>query len=189
MTIYATPDTEGLLLQYSINGGQTFQNDPTFTDLVSGRVYNVWVRDEIPLCIQRDTPIELGPPADAIIIGTNSTADSCTQSNGTLKIDAIPIVANTALEYSIDEGVTWLENDGLFTDLVAGTYRPRVRAKDAPCHDDVEEIVVAAACPDDGGGDNGSNNGEGTQNTDCQYTYVLDANNGVFTVSIIFRAK
>ncbi len=185
LTIYATPDTEGLLLQYSINGGQSFQNDPVFTDLVSGRLYNVWVRDEIPLCIQRDVSVELGPPADAIIIGTSSTADSCTQSNGTLKIDAIPIVTATTLEYSIDEGMTWLENDGFFTDLVAGTYRPRVRAKDAPCHDNVEEIIVATACSDDGGGDNGSNNGEEMQNTDCKYTYVLDANNGVFTVSVI----
>ncbi|MFK7978668.1 MAG: gliding motility-associated C-terminal domain-containing protein [Saprospiraceae bacterium] len=181
ITIYATPDTEGLLLQYSINGGQSFQNDPTFTDLVSGKVYNVWVRDEIPLCIQRDVTVELGPPADAIIIGTSSTPDNCTQSDGMLTIDAIPIVAATTLEYSIDEGVTWLENDGLFTDLVAGTYRPRVRAKDAPCHDDVEAIVVATACSGDGEG----NNGGGTQNTDCKYTYVLDANDGVFTVSVI----
>jgi len=186
ITIHATPDTEGLLLQYSINGGASFQNDPTFTDLVSGRVYNVWVRDEIPLCIQRDVTVELGPPADAIIIRTNSTADSCTQSNGTIKIDAIPIVANTTLEYSIDEGVTWLENDGLFTNLVAGTYLPRVRAKDAPCHDDIEEIIVATACSEDTGGeDNGSNNGGAMQNTDCQYTYVLDVDNGVFTVSVI----
>ncbi len=177
MTIYATPDNVGLLLQYSINGGESFQSDPTFTDLVSGKLYNVWVRDEVPVCIQKDVTVELGPPADAIIIGQSATADTCMRSNGTIKIEAIPIVGATTLEYSIDEGITWLENDGFFTDLAAGTYQPRVRAKDAPCHDDVEEIVVAAACPED--------NGTGMQNTDCKYTYVLDANNGVFTVSVI----
>ena len=180
MTIYATPDNAGLLLQYSINGGETFQNEPFFEGLVSGKSYNVWVRDEVPVCIQKDVIVELGPPADAIIIGTSSTADTCTRTNGTIKIDAIPIVASTSLEFSIDEGTTWLENDGFFTNLAVGTYRPRVRAKDAPCHDDVEEIVVAAACPDDTGGGGG-----GMQNTDCKYTYVLDGNNGVFTVSVI----
>lgn len=185
ITIYATPDTEGLLLQYSINGGSTFQNESTFTDLVSGQPYNIWVRDEVPLCIQKDVIVELGPPADAIIRGTSSTADTCMRSDGTITIDAIPIVAATALEYSIDEGETWLENDGIFTGLAAGTYRPRVRAKDAPCHDDVEEIVVTAACPDDNGSGNSGNGGGGMQNTDCRFTYVLDANNGVFTVSVI----
>jgi len=185
MTIHATPDNVGLLLQYSINGGESFQDSPFFEDLVSGTAYNIWVRDEVPVCIQKDVIVELGPPSDAIIIGTNSTADMCTNANGTITIDAIPIVASTTLEFSIDEGITWLENDGVFTDLAAGTYRPRVRAKDAPCHDDVEEIVVATACTDDGGEDGGESEGTGMQNTDCKYTYVLDANNGVFTVSVI----
>lgn len=184
LTIFATPDNAGLLLQYSINGGSSFQNESTFTDLVSGKAYNVWVRDEVPICIQKDVIVELGPPADAIIIGTSSTADTCMRTDGTIKIEAIPIVTATTLEYSIDEGVTWLENDGFFTGLAAGTYLPRVRSKDAPCHDDVEEIVVAAACPDNSGG-GGDGGGTGMQNTDCKYTYVLDANNGVFTVSVI----
>ncbi|MEM6319865.1 MAG: gliding motility-associated C-terminal domain-containing protein [Bacteroidota bacterium] len=189
ITIYASIDN-GLQLQYSINGGESFQTENTFTGLVSGRRYEIWVSDEIPSCTDKSFGVvELGPPADAIIVSTSSTPDSCMSSNGTLKIEAVPIVSATALEYSIDEGTTWLENDGFFTGLAAGTYQPRVRAKDAPCFDETEEIVVAAECVDNGGndgGDNGGNNGGNNgEDKNCVYTFVLDAQDGVFTVSLI----
>jgi gliding motility-associated-like protein len=173
ITIHARVDN-GLNLQYSIDDGVSYQADSIFTGLVSGKRYSIIVRDEVPLCITNYGIVELGPPADAVIINTSSTPDECMKENGTIKIDAVPIIAETTLEFSLDQGQTWLANNGLFTGLDDGTYHPRVRAKDAPCFDETDEIVVEAGCPTTGGG-----------NENCTYTYVLEGNNGVFTVSIL----
>lgn len=186
ITIHAKADN-GFPLQYSIDDGNNFQSDSLFTDLVSGKTYVIIIRDIIPLCIIDNGIIELGPPADALIISTGSTPDNCMMTDGTISIEAVPVAANTILEYSIDDGQTWLENDGNFSGLAAGTYNPRVRAKDAPCHDEVEEIVVAAAC-DDGGGDGGGDDGgtgTGNEDSDCIYSFVLDLEDGKFVVSVL----
>jgi len=46
-------------------------------------------------------------------------------SDGTIQVEAAARFEGTILEYSLDQGTTWLENDGLFTGLAAGTYQPR----------------------------------------------------------------
>ena len=183
ITIFAQ-SSSGIPLRYSIDDGNTFQSSNVFTDLESATSYPLVIADEFGFCIAEHGVIELGPPSDAIIIRTSSTPDSCETTNGTLAIEAAPVAPESILEYSIDEGQSWHENDGIFTGLSAGTYLPRVRLKDAPCHDETDEIVVEVACPDGGGTDNGNGN-TGGGNEDCKYTYVLDADNGVFTVSVI----
>lgn len=180
ITIHADRGEDGIPLRYSIDDGNTFQTDSIFTGLQSATTYVIIVRDEFGFCFNDDYgTVELGPPTDAVIVSTSSTPDTCMRTNGTIKVEAVAILAGTTLEYSIDNGATWLENDGLFTDLAAGTYTPLVRAKDAPCNDAAEEIVVAAACPDDGGGDGGMGQ-EG-----CPFTYILSADNGVLTFSLL----
>jgi len=190
ITIHAQPDDNGIPLRYSIDDGNTFQIDSIFTGLESATRYVIVVKDDFGFCFKEHGVVELGPPADAVIISTASTPDTCMQTDGTISIEARPILLGTILEYSIDQGDTWLENDGFFTGLAAGTYTPFVRAKDAPCHDETEEIVVAAACPDTGGEEGegegeGEGNGTGTANTNCLYTMVLDAADGKFTISVI----
>lgn len=186
ITIFASVDN-GLPLQYSINDGDTFQPEPVFRDLESGKRYAIRIRDEVPICDIDYGIVELGPPADAVILSTTSTPDNCGQSDGTVTVRAVPVVASTTLEYSIDQGQTWLENDGFFTGLVQGTYQPRVRAKDAPCHDDAQEVVVAVNCTDDE--DNtpapGMDNDGTADDDNCVYTYMLEAENGIFTISLL----
>ncbi len=179
--IYADP-TGGPPLKYSIDDGVNFQDDPLFTGLASAKAYVIIVADEGGLCFKDHGVIELGPATDAVIIRTSTTPDNCMMSDGTITIEAAARLAGTTLEYSIDQGATWLENDGLFTGLAAGTYQPWVRGKDLPCHDETEEIVVAAACPDGGGG---TDPDPGPGNTNCLYTMVLDAADGKFTISVI----
>ncbi len=185
ITIHAQPEN-GIPLRYSIDDGATFQSDSIFTDLQSATRYVLVVSDEFGFCFKEHGNIELGPPADAIIISTTSTPDTCMMTNGTIQVEAIAILEGTILEYSLDENGPWEENDGLFTGLAPGAYTPRVRAKDAPCNDAIGEIVVAASCPDDGGEDGGdSGNSTGTGQEGCPFTYILSADNGVFTFSLL----
>ncbi|MEM1118818.1 MAG: gliding motility-associated C-terminal domain-containing protein [Bacteroidota bacterium] len=177
---------DGPPLSYSIDDGDTFQPDSIFTGLNSSQTYVIVVKDEAGICYNEWGTIEIGPPIDARITGTSSTPDTCMQSNGTIQVDATAILGETILEYSVDNGTTWLENDGFFTGLAAGTYTPLVRAKDAPCNDAAQETVVAAACPEpvDTMG-NGNENPYPIIEDDCTFTYVLSANNGVFTFSLL----
>ncbi len=172
ITISASIDKD-LALLYSIDDGENWQLDSVFTGLVSGKRYVISVRDEVPNCLVEHGFVELGPPSDAIIVNTGSTPDNCNSSDGTITVEAVPISSSVILEYSIDEGQSWQESNGIFSNLAAGTYHPRVRAKDAPCYDEVDEIVVAAECSN-GGPDN-----------DCVFTYVLDLENGKFVVSVL----
>jgi len=148
--IFADP-TGGPPLKYSIDDGVTFQSDPLFTDLASAESFVIIIADEGGLCFEDHGVVELGPASDAVIIRTSSTPDNCMMSDGTIQVEAAARFEGTILEYSLDQGTTWLENDGLFTELAAGTYQPWVRGQGLPCNDRAEEIVVAAACPDDGG--------------------------------------
>ena len=173
ITIYAQPENN-IPLRYSLDDGATFQSSNVFTDLASATGYALVVADEFGFCFKEHGVYELGPPSDAVIIRTHSTADTCEMTNGTITIEATPILVGSILEYSIDVGVSWHENNGFFTGVAAGNYLPRVRLKDASCHDETEEVVVAAACPDGGGG-----------TTECIFTYILEVDNGVFTVSVL----
>ena len=171
ITISASID-KNLALLYSIDDGENWQLDSVFTGLVSGKRYVISVRDEIPNCLIDHGFVELGPPADARIIETSSTPDNCNSTDGTITINAVPISNNVILEYSLDNGQSWQEDNGVFTNLAAGTYHPRVRAKDAPCYQEVDEIVVAAACIEQ-------------PSNDCVFTYILDMENGKFVVSML----
>ena len=114
----------GSALEYSIDDGVTYQSDSVFSGLIDTS-YVVQLTDEFgcegfylgnPVILQ-DIP---GPQVQQVIV-TNETDFL---GNG-----AIEIIVNGStpiIYYSIDEGMTWQENDGNFYNLQSGVYNLQI---------------------------------------------------------------
>lgn len=109
--------SNSLSIEYSINGGLSWQTDPLFENLEEGS-YEVLVRN-IGTDDCQAQAIEL---IEALvipeIISTNFTNPTdCGEANGSFVIE----VSGIDLSYSIDGGVTWTETP-MFNNLAAGNY-------------------------------------------------------------------
>ncbi len=103
-------------LEYSIDGGITFQTTNTFSGLVSG-TYDIVVQD-VNGCTATDQVTlsdESGPAIDNVV----TTDATCGGSDGSITITASGGTA--PLEYSIDNGLTF-QSDGVFTGIAGGIY-------------------------------------------------------------------
>ena len=109
-------------LEYSIDGGVTFQDSNSFSGLSSGS-YVVAIREkQLPTCIVTDT-ILIDSPAPPVIESVISTEpSSCDLPDGSIMIEAI----GDSLEFSIDGGQSF-QFPNLFTGLVPGVYNILVR--------------------------------------------------------------
>ncbi len=104
-------------LQYSIDGGTTFQSSGVFTGL-SANTYNIVVEDANNCqATGTETVNGAGGPTISNINSTNITCNS--GSDGSIEI----IVSGGAapIQYSIDGGTNW-QSSNLFTGLTALTY-------------------------------------------------------------------
>ena len=132
-------------VEFSINGGSTWQNSNLFINLTGG-VYQPRVRNVDGTCIQSNPNITLEePPTPSILSVTADDPSNCGQSDGTIDITA----NNDQVEYSIDGGVNWFAN-GSFTGLGAGTYNVYVRNDDTSCviaYDSNAVILTVPAAP------------------------------------------
>ena len=124
--------TGSATLEYSINGGQTYQAANTFNGLASGS-YNVMVRvvggnsactSSVPNCI---IPT-LTQPTISTVNTTNPLG--CGQNTGSLNIVANGGVA--PLYYSINNGTSWQQGN-VFAGLAAGSYTVKVRNANGTC--------------------------------------------------------
>jgi len=110
----------GSLLEYSIDNGNNYSTDSIFTGLVAGN-YIVRIRD-INGCegFYVDNPVILadipGPQVQPPVI----TDETDFLGNGSVVITA---TGNTPqIFFSINNGSTWQTNNGIFSNLSAGTY-------------------------------------------------------------------
>ena len=127
ITITAT-SSAGNALQYSIDGGTTWDGSGTFTGL-SGGTYQIRVRNADTTCIVSDSDITLTDkvqPAYTSITPTNPS--NCGVNDGSIVISATGV----SLEYSIDGGQNW-QNSNSFTNLAPGTYNLEIRNGDGSC--------------------------------------------------------
>ena len=226
ITIVAT-DGQSTPLQYSIDGGITWEDSNEFTDLEAGITYDIRVRDILGLNFVDYGIVELALPKVAEVASIVSTP-ACGETLGSIVIEATSINPEGTLRFSIDGGMTW-QDIGTFLDLEAGTYQPQIGLEGAPCIDgDLEAITIDSEnCPTEGGGEDGdgeegdgadgsSMDGSGGSNAeeeedeeededfdggdgsfdidlaniflgeiDCAFAYVLEGNDGVFTMSIL----
>jgi gliding motility-associated-like protein len=109
------------VLEYSVDGGTTFQATGAFPGLPAG-TYSVVVRDSNGCAATASVPLlsEAGPAIDAV----NTVAPTCVGGDGEISIVASG--GSGALEYSIDGGATF-QASGVFTGLSAGNYDVVVR--------------------------------------------------------------
>ncbi|MDH3245935.1 MAG: SprB repeat-containing protein, partial [Saprospiraceae bacterium] len=117
---YIEIDAAGNQLEYSIDGGETWQSTNEFGDLKDGS-YTAQIREANTSQCLVATNIELEGPELPIINTTDQLNPSdCGTSDGSIEISA----SGKTLEFTIDG--TWSSNP-IFQDLNAGTYLVRVR--------------------------------------------------------------
>jgi hypothetical protein len=113
-------------IEFSLDGGSTWQKDSVFTGLEPGE-YNITIRDT-NLCITNysNNPILLTQPDKLSIDSLKIThvTGSAGNNNGSI---AIATSGGTGeLSYSIDSGATW-QTDSIFNNLSAGDYNVAVK--------------------------------------------------------------
>ena len=96
----------GIDVEYSINGGTSYQSSPTFAGLAPNTTFNITVRNITTGCISAATPYIVNPlpSSPAAAVGT-ITQPTCLVNTGTINITS-PLGSD--LEYSIDGGTTYL---------------------------------------------------------------------------------
>jgi gliding motility-associated-like protein len=109
-----TLSAPGAGLEFSIDGGATFQANGTFTGLPPG-LYDVVVRDAngCTSTAQASVGTLTGPTIDQVV----GTDPSCGSSDGNITI----VATGTGIEYSIDGGVTF-QASNVFPGLTSGSY-------------------------------------------------------------------
>ena len=112
ITVNASGGSGGL--QYSLDGGATFQASPTFAGLSAGS-YAITVQDGSGCeTTQNGVLNELGAP---VINSVQVTDIGCSNATGSITVN----VTGQNLQFSIDGGVTF-QSGNVFNGLAAGTY-------------------------------------------------------------------
>lgn len=118
-------------LQYSVNGGQTWQVQNNFQLLGAG-IYQPKVRNANGTCEVSGSPISLSGSPDEAIIADVFTASptNCDEQDGLITV----IVSNNGpqFEYSIDGGSNY-QSSNSFAGLGEGIYQVLVRRTDGSC--------------------------------------------------------
>ncbi len=128
-------------LQYSIDGGTTWQVSNQFSDLAAG-VYSIAVANEDETCKAIHPMCVLTAPQAPNINEVQAfDPTACGLDNGAIIISAEGI---GAVEYSIDNGLTWSTNS-FFFNLPADIYPIKVRNSENNC--EVEEGTVTLNAP------------------------------------------
>ncbi len=111
-------------LQFSINGGSDWQDEPLFENLPEG-TYLVFVQDEAG-CVTDYAlnPLELQQEAGPQFLEVATQDARCGLNNGT--IDIVAQGGTGFTEFSIDGGLNWQTNPD-FSTLVAGVYFVSIR--------------------------------------------------------------
>jgi len=113
-------------LQYSIDNGTNWQTSNQFTGLMAGD-YNITLKDANDCQINYSgNPVTITEPSALIIteVGFNKET-SRGASDATITISASG--GSTPLQYSVDSGLSWQENDGIYSTLDSGDYQISVR--------------------------------------------------------------
>ncbi|NJN78099.1 MAG: hypothetical protein HC803_06980, partial [Saprospiraceae bacterium] len=123
--------TNGGSLEYSINGGTSYQPSNVFSNLAAG-TYNIRVRNINGSCMVTGNPVIITAPVAPIIddvVASNPTG--CGTNDGQISIAATfnPV---PGIEFSIDGGINWSANN-TFTNLPAGTYNVAIRNLNGTC--------------------------------------------------------
>ncbi|MDX2359167.1 MAG: PKD domain-containing protein [Crocinitomicaceae bacterium] len=138
ITVTGTGGTPSL--QYSIDNGVTFQGTNSFTSLADG-TYNIIVEDALG-CQAASISVLTNPGAPSITLVT-PTDPTCGNSDG--QIDITTSGGTPALQYSIDNGVTF-QAGNVFAGLTAALYNIVVE-DGAGCQVSTTTTLINTAAP------------------------------------------
>ena len=136
-------DATGEDLEFSIDGGTTWQTDEEFTSLAAGS-YTLIVRSNGDSNCSVSESFEIIAFQETIIENIQSQDPSdCSNNDGSIEI----VASGDNLEYSIDNGINW-QLSPLFEDLDPGQYNIIVRSQNAnDCQDQSELNIIANEAP------------------------------------------
>ncbi len=125
--------------QYSIDGGQTFSEKNTFTDLAPGD-YDVLIIDATGDCSYQET-IAIESCTFTTVDIITSSVSSVVTANGSIEIN--PTSGIAPYQYSIDGGQNFV-TDNVFPDLAVGNYNIVVQDASGICS--YEATVPVEVC-------------------------------------------
>lgn len=129
-------------LEYSIDGGATWQSGNIFVDLTAG-AYQIAIRPAMSTGCQTTTTIQLNDPQPASVTTVLSeNPGDCGVNDGSITVNAM----GGPLEFSIDAGATW-QQENSFADLSAGDYQIVVRPAGALSCADTASVTLVAPLP------------------------------------------
>jgi hypothetical protein len=140
--------TAASAIEYSINGGTSWQASNTFTALTPG-AYNIQARLQgVTSCITSypSNPIAINPvPTAPTVSGASVTQPNCATPSGTIVVNAS---GSGILEYSITNGSVW-QTSNVFSNLIPGSYTvvTRLQASPACSTSFASNPVVVTAVP------------------------------------------
>ena len=126
-------------ISYSIDGGQTYlQNDGLFTGLPAGNFY-VMIKDEND-CegIYQNNPVIIQDISGPEVTSVTTIPEQDYNQNGQINLEAV--ASEGSVYYSIDNGVSFQQDNGVFTGLSADTFYCVV--KDMFACDTAFEVIV-----------------------------------------------
>ena len=112
-------------IDYSNNGGGTWQLTGTFSSLAPGS-YDVRIRDRANIsCVAVLPAVVISEPAalSAVVTGANITCNGA--NDGSINITN-PLGGYGTYAYTINGGTSW-QTSGTFNFLAPGTYNVRIR--------------------------------------------------------------
>jgi gliding motility-associated-like protein len=128
------------VLEYSIDGGLSWQANNQFTGLSAG-TYNIAVREVSAITCETIDFVSLAAPITPSINNiASSDPTDCGQDDASIIISAS---GNGVLEYSIDGGLTWQESN-IFINLAGGNYAIAVRVQSAPACESGDNVILTA---------------------------------------------
>ncbi|MBC7606450.1 MAG: T9SS type B sorting domain-containing protein [Burkholderiales bacterium] len=133
----------GLNLEYSSDGGNTYQNGVSFTGLNAATSYSVVVRNNLTSCVSISAVVTIDPVLPIPVAPTGSTTfqPTCNAPTGVIQITA-PIGIN--LEYSINGGITY-QSATVFSGLAPNaTYNITVKNNVSGCISSATTVTVNA---------------------------------------------
>ncbi|MEZ5038438.1 MAG: T9SS type A sorting domain-containing protein [Saprospiraceae bacterium] len=126
------------VLAFSINNGNSWQNNPNFFGLGDG-TYTISVKNEDETCPVSYGNVQLNGPESPIIANLSSTDPTdCGAADGTISIQANGGSGN--FQYSINGGQNW-QNNAIFNGLAEGNYSPAIRNSDGTCEVDYQSVI------------------------------------------------
>lgn len=141
-TIVITAPT-GANLEYSINGGITYQAGTTFAGLAPNATYNLTVRNTITGCVSASTAVVINPiPANPAAATAVLTQPTCNAPTGAINISS-PTGAN--LEYSINGGTSYQASTSFAALAPNVTYSIIVRNTLTGCVSSPSSFVINIA--------------------------------------------